>query len=662
MDKKSLFYCFGLPLLLLAWSLWQCSRISENEAWVVIEWGTRAHNLHTEISRLWLAYLSLFLSALALFASTSAVILCLRSVQKARLSRDQLVAAFKRCRNILPVAMVTLMSGIGFALVCLLFSEYLSVLTFKDTTVIPGTVLLLPGIILASLIFMVLRSLVRLKRCFTLFQPQDRQVYGAAVLDIDAPELWRWVRELAQRAQALTPDNIVVGLFEGFYVTVSPVQLASGARLTGKTLYFPLAYAALMNRQEVAAVIVHELAHFTGRDTDYTLHFAGLYSGMETSLDYFHRDLTNSDWLDRLALYPTLHLGVWFFNQFHETVNGWSRERELAADALGASISSPRALASSLLRLPALDAHFDVIKTMFFERKLRTTNLVDTFYNSLRDIKGLDVSASLDQTLAHPTDSHPPTGVRIAHLTMTLDEALLMQASRPASEADYAWMRSLFRDSYAICEVLTGAMNNQLAAQYGAYREKLENIAAQAMDSVVVTMPKNNVWGFVVISILFGISSGVLWGLSRFWHIRIDQVDIIVVGLLVLAASFGFGGWCSWKRIRHPLLTLHPQQITSDELSAPLALASIENTHFGKRKGQLFIDLYWREGYQPPKSTVSRYLRAFIITPKKRRVSISMLSKVLRNAQGEKIASAELYALINDYIRAAHAREALNNS
>ena len=418
-----------------------------------------------------------------------------------------------------------------------------------------------------------------------------------------------------------------------------------------------------MNKDEVAAVIGHELGHFSGNDTVYTLHFAGLYAGMENSLDYFYRDVASSGWLERLALNPTIHLGLWFYRQFHETVNGWSRVRELAADAAGARTSSPQALAASLLRFSALNERFNAPMELFFNRKLETHDLVHSLFASLREGGRFDVAASLEQELAHPTDSHPPTRVRIEQLNVPLDETLLARASRPADEADYQWMRSLFRDASALSAALTAGMASNVEAHYDAYQAELENLAAHSTESVVVSLRKKNFWLFLVLSVLCVAGAGLVLTLSIQWNATANpSMEKIIFGLAVGGLIFGLGSWTMYTRVRQPLFTLTAQGIESYQLSAPLLLAEIENIDIRSVNDWVFIDLYWREGYQPPTCTVGRLFRNFVVDPKKRKVVISLPGGVLKGAQREKMPIEELYVALHEYIQAAWARRELSHS
>ncbi|TDT58529.1 Zn-dependent protease with chaperone function [Enterobacter sp. AG5470] len=661
MDKKSLLYCFGIPLLLFIWSCWQYSRISDSDAWVVIEWGTVSHNILMPLSRRYVAGVSVTLSVIALFASTCAVVLSLYSVRKARISTGQLIHAFTLCRKMLPLIMAALMTAMGFALVSVLLYEFLWLLTIKQTTPLNIKLFGVLLLVIGWLIFMVLSSLFLLKRCYAKIQPQDRNVFGIAMTEQDAPALWRWVRELAQRGQAIMPDNIVVGLFQGFYVTTLPVQLEKGERLTGNTLYFPVTLAAFLDKDEIAAVIGHELGHFSGQDTAYTLHFAGLYSGMKSSLDHFYQNLKFCGWFERIALSPPVHIGVWFYRRFDVTVSGWSRMRELAADAAGARTSTPQALASSLLRCTTLDIELAAPMQRFLDRKLSTTNLVNTLYSGLYKLGALNAEVALGRKLSHPTDHHPTVRERLKQLNVPPDNVLLTRASRQVNEADYLWLQHLLPDFPALCRALTAQVNDELNANHHAYLEQLQEMVAQASDAVVVSLKKGNVWGYIALAMIAGFPACVLFILNRLWGLTFLQFDTVVGGLAAMSIILALGAWAMYQRVRQPLLTLRPQAIESYQLSAPLALSKIEATHVSKFRGQNCIELYWTEGYQPPECIVGRFVHNFIFDTQKRKVIITIPGGMTQGEARENITLGELHTRIREYIGATWARQTLND-
>ncbi|WP_163020165.1 M48 family metalloprotease, partial [Pseudomonas viridiflava] len=111
----------------------------------------------------------------------------------------------------------------------------------------------------------------------------------------------------------------------------------------------------LMNAAETSAVIGHELAHFAGEDTEYSLRFLPIYDGIGRSLVVIAANMMISDLLQRTILRPAFMLGVHFMESFDHAVNHWSRVRELAADAAGASLAGNAAAASALVRISAID-------------------------------------------------------------------------------------------------------------------------------------------------------------------------------------------------------------------------------------------------------------------------------------------------------------------
>ncbi|WP_163018180.1 M48 family metallopeptidase, partial [Pseudomonas viridiflava] len=130
-------------------------------------------------------------------------------------------------------------------------------------------------------------------------------VLGREVTPEEAPALWAYVRELATRLGALSPDHIVLGMIEGFYVTSGDVSLLPAEiSLKGRTLHIPMMYLGLMNAAETSAVIGHELAHFAGEDTEYSLRFLPIYDGIGRSLVVIAANMMISDLLQRTILRP----------------------------------------------------------------------------------------------------------------------------------------------------------------------------------------------------------------------------------------------------------------------------------------------------------------------------------------------------------------------
>lgn len=87
----------------------------------------------------------------------------------------------------------------------------------------------------------------------------------------------------------------------------------------------------------------------------------------------------------------------------------------------------------------ALDAE---INTLLSERH---PNLIQALADHLRHTPLRLNEAALDHAIAHPFDTHPPTALRLQQLGVTLDEALLAEATRVPTEHDRHWFSQLTR-------------------------------------------------------------------------------------------------------------------------------------------------------------------------------------------------------------------------
>jgi Zn-dependent protease with chaperone function len=267
------------------------------------------------------------------------------------------------------------------------------------------------------------------------FEISPRELRGRSVSEQEAPGLWGFVRDVASRVRAETPDAIVVGLDECFFVTEAPVTLADGAVATGRKLYLPLPYMAFMSKPEVAAVIGHELAHFTGDDTEYSLSFSPIYASAVHNLvtvNTVHEGDEFWEWLTK----PMMTLGVFFLDSFDEAVKHWSRKRELAADAMGGQVVNKEAMALALVRLSVLSPRVDEALANCWQgggqsEEGQGGGVIAETRRLVRE-KGLDDPRDyLEAEQAHPTDTHPTTARRLEALGVPLSRQLLSFAQDP---------------------------------------------------------------------------------------------------------------------------------------------------------------------------------------------------------------------------------------
>lgn len=346
--------------------------------------------------------------------------------RKAMASREALLRAFTAGQKLLPWLIV----GNGFFL---LFASAicLTLLTFffqySDHNKANMKLVIVAGLTILAIIFMAFKLIWTTWRISRrLFALEPLEVIGASISENDAPALWAFTCEVTNRAKMDMPDHIVAGLDECFFVTENTMRLRGRETLPpGRTLYLPMPYMAFMGRDEAAAVIGHELAHFSGADTQYSQHFAPIYASTANNLGMLYE--ADEGWLDWL-IRPTRMMVEYFLNTFHLAERHWSRERELMADRVGASVAGARAIGLSLLRIGVLAPHVNEVLSHQHDKDARG-GILGQVIAQVRE-RGLDDPGEhLDDSQPHPTDTHPTTRQRLKALNVPEDPALLAQAA-----------------------------------------------------------------------------------------------------------------------------------------------------------------------------------------------------------------------------------------
>jgi len=261
------------------------------------------------------------------------------------------------------------------------------------------------------------------------------RVMGRAITRDQAPQVWELVEQVSARARVVMPDNIVIGLDASFYATQSPLYLSGAAQpVTGRSLFLSVPYMAYMSRDELSVVIGHELAHFTGADTEYTLKFAKIYArahqhyaamNLEGKGDKAEQD----SWMTA----PARALIAYFLSHFDLAVQHWSREREFLADAVGAAAApSAAAAAIALMRTTTLATVIEPVLHAFSYNGGRSPHpggLLASVFDAVAQAPELDPLKHLEESQPHPRESHPPTQQRIEALGVALDAELVLAAS-----------------------------------------------------------------------------------------------------------------------------------------------------------------------------------------------------------------------------------------
>jgi Zn-dependent protease with chaperone function len=301
------------------------------------------------------------------------------------------------------------------------------------------------------------------RNTFGLVQRAETTTTGLAVKRNEAPQLWRVIESTADRLGAVPPEHVVIGLEPNFFVTEADT-VTLRERLTGRTLYCSLSLVRILRMDEFVAVIGHELGHFRGDDTRFSQRFYPIYRGTIGSIASLRA--AGGGW-SALALLPALALFSYFLEAFAAAERSLGRERELAADQAGVSVTNSDVMAAALVKVHAYgglwaETQQRVIDTMKQGHLL--LNISQTFADISAERATPGILDGVAEThLNHPTDSHPPLGVRLAALSRSVDSvesaALLV---RPADAAV-----SLLPDAEGQEQTITTLYQLRLAEAFG---------------------------------------------------------------------------------------------------------------------------------------------------------------------------------------------------
>ena len=398
-------------------------------------------------------------------------------------SRAALITSFMRIQRILPGLLGTVAVGTLMAVSCVVLFEAVGVWYLSDINGIEMRLVAVALAIAGVATWLAVVTLRRLFRTIAAFAPEPKFVLGRQVVQQQAPGLWSLVADLARTQGAMPPDNIAVGLDDGFFVTAFDIALwPHDVHLTGRTLYVPVPYLALLSPAESMAIICHELAHFAGEDTDYSQRFLPVYAGIEQSLSRISDGSSLSKTgASAWGLYPATALGLHMMEVFDAAVKHWSRAREFAADAASIPQAGITAVGTALIRTGGIAA---VVDRVLYETAQWPADAPSDLVAAMVERAGQDglgdPASRLEDCQPHPTDTHPPTLQRIKALGLAVDEALLGAAVRPVAEQDAVFATGLFADWSGLCAGLSADAIAVAAERDLEWEQVLKTVAASA--------------------------------------------------------------------------------------------------------------------------------------------------------------------------------------
>lgn len=327
----------------------------------------------------------------------------------ARFSLRSQEAQYRVLRSGWPVIRgVAVLQVVGQAVLAVALSFWVTALWFELYSM---KLIAVIGILAVTGIFVIVKAM------FTRQESRFEQ-QGELIGDDVAPGLWQHVREVAARLGTAPPDQIIAGIDASFFVTEHDVVL-DGSVQKGRTLFVSLPLLKVLSVEEADAVLAHEMAHFSGDDTLWSRRISPFVQRMGLYLQALYGAALTR---------PVFHFMLFFWKIYNYSLGKMSRSREFRADSIGATQSSPGALARALVKISAYCEYLGkteqaIIEKRGLEKDLHLADRLDTgFAGYLTGFTG-NKDAVLAET-PHPFDTHPPLSSRMEALGLVPDDVL----------------------------------------------------------------------------------------------------------------------------------------------------------------------------------------------------------------------------------------------
>lgn len=292
------------------------------------------------------------------------------------------------------------------------------------------------GILLAIGVGAAVGVLAMARATLSVVRKSETYVVGSELSREDAPLLWSHVESLATKIGALHPQHIIIGLDPNFFVTEAKVVCLSGT-ISGRTLYCSLPLCRILSKDEMSAVVGHELGHYEGKDTKFSKRFYPVYRGTTEAIASLRA--AGGEGIHALALIPAIAVLGYFLQCFALAEHRLGRERELAADKVGAAVTGPSVMATALVKVHAFTAYWGTLQeaaVAALKQGKIFVNASKTYAETCAENAGPSALQGIaDSHISHPTDTHPSLDARLKNLGMSLQDVSAAALDIPPPDA-----------------------------------------------------------------------------------------------------------------------------------------------------------------------------------------------------------------------------------
>ncbi|OZM83239.1 M48 family metallopeptidase [Pseudonocardia sp. MH-G8] len=244
---------------------------------------------------------------------------------------------------------------------------------------------------------------------WVLASPIDNPVRGIPVREHEQPELWALVRTLAEVAGTAPPHDI--HLIADANAAVMEDTRLLGLISTRRHMFIGAPLVAELSAAQFAAVLTHELAHYSNRDT----RFAGSAYRSRRAFVHTLTTINRDDHLQRALHFLLQHIGTLALR----ASTTLSRRQESAADAAAATAVGSAVTVAAFRELAPIVWSWNVFLDEHLMTGWSAGYLPADAFSGYRKLRASlhDEMADLradPPDEADPYDAHPPLSERIA--------------------------------------------------------------------------------------------------------------------------------------------------------------------------------------------------------------------------------------------------------
>lgn len=332
------------------------------------------------------------------------------------------------------------------------------------------------------------------------FRRKHDLTIGVFVKDSNS-NIYKVTREVANRVNAKMPQNILVVYEPDFHVQEAYTKLATGEVITGNTLTIGYPFLKYLAVDEIKAVIAHEMAHFTGKDTVFSVRVAPAYRSLKhwlTNLGSIaESDGENSGWV-KLPNLLTIFLSAKVFIWFSKHLSRVDRVREARADMIGAICYGTNTFANALKKVKQVGTVFTEASNkdqfqLISEHNKYFTNFYQYFdknYMGSSKIKNLFEEIIKNDKITSEFDSHYSYAERIAYLPDD-NEVKYATSQRLLAKEEAEKYEKKLSELYAVyMQNIVGIVKEVQKQQEQAQAAEAERVKLQEERKASGAMPK----------------------------------------------------------------------------------------------------------------------------------------------------------------------------